>query len=500
LTDDVLIESPVAAPQYVEASAPPAQVCDRCHNLIHHSEGVSAPSPTIDSIGAFLDESPHTRNRIYHVIDAADFPMSIIPGIYKALSVQRQRSKNRRAKTVKYKYGKRMTTISFVVTRSDLLAATKEQVDSKMQYIRNILLSTLRIKSEDVRLGNVHMISAHRGWWTKSVKGDIREHGGGIWVVGKANVGKSSFIQTCFPKSSKDLEKVEELLNQRQTGFNPLREVDVSILNSDNLLPPAPREELFPTLPIVSPLPGTTVSPIRIPFGRGKGEVIDLPGLHRETLQSFVKDEHKANLIMTTRVSPKRLTIKPGQSLLLGGGLIRITPVDSMNVILAACFLPLETHVTKTEKAIEVQTQNRAYVGKTIMRDGTGDILSSAGVFELNFDTTRNHLPAVVKKILDDKSIPSPYRVMSMDLLIEGCGWIELTAQIRARENPETSTMLPKVEAFSPHGKYIGSRPPMESWAFIAQKRDSDKRKNGSDRPMRQNISQKKRELHSSKL
>jgi hypothetical protein len=500
LTDGVLIESPVAA---VEASASPAQVCDRCHNLVHHNEGVSAPSPTIDSIGAFLDESPHTRNRIYHVIDAADFPMSIIPGIYKALSLQRQRSRNRRAKTVKYKYGKRMTTISFVVTRSDLLAATKEQVDSKMQYVRNILLRTLRIKSEDVRLGNVHMISAHRGWWTKTVKEDMREHGGGIWVVGKANVGKSGFIQTCFPKSSKDLEKVEELLNQRQTGFNPLGEVDTSILNSESLLPPAPREELFPTLPIVSPLPGTTVSPIRIPFGRGKGEVIDLPGLHRETLQNFVKDEHKADLIMTTRVSPERLTIKPGQSLLLGGGLIRITPVDAVDVVLAACFLPLETHVTKTEKAIEVQTQKRAYIGKNITRDGTGDILSSAGIFELNFDVTQNHLPTIVKKILDDKGIqprPLPYKVMSIDLLVEGCGWIELTAQIRVRENPKTSTTLPKVEAFSPHGKYIGSRSPMESWAFIAQKRDSEKRKNGSGRPKRQTISQKKRELHSSKL
>lgn len=521
-------------------TTPPTQVCDRCHNLLHHNQGESAPSPTVDSIRALLEESPHKSNRVYHIVDAADFPMSLIPNIYSALDLQEQRSKNRRAKTEKYKKGKKMTTVSFVITRSDLLAATKEQVDSMMQRVRKIILDVLGLKQEDVRLGNVHMISAHRGWWTKKVKEEIREHGGGIWVVGKVNVGKSSFISSCFPKDSKNLEKVAELLRRRQEAesVEAAAAVDDSVLlNSDSLLPPAPREELYPTLPVVSSLPGTTVSPIRIPFGQGKGEMIDLPGLDRGGLQDFLKDEHKSDLIMTKRIKPERLTIKPGQSLLLGGGLIRITPVlDGTEAVpvLAACFVPIDTHVTKTQKAIEIQSNQRPYnpgrQAEAIVKDGVfgSDIISSAGIFELDTDVTHNHLPRRMKKRLEDQGIkppPLPYKVMSRDLLIEGCGWIELTAQIRAKTlesssssgsdddsgsgdsddtsksepTPNPKPVLPRVEVFSPHGQHIGSRIPMETWNFIEEKKLRDKRKK-KGRPQRQNISQKKRASHGAKV
>jgi genetic interactor of prohibitins 3, mitochondrial len=394
-----------------------------------------------------------------------------------------------------------MTTIDFVITRSDLLAATKDQVDSKMAYMRSVLLDALKIKGEDVRLGNVHMISAHRGWWTKNVKDEIREHGGGIWVVGKVNVGKSSFIETCFPKDSNNLEEVEELLNHGQEANHHIQANNQALLDSDSVLPPAPPEAVYPVLPVVSSLPGTTVSPIRIPFGRGRGEVIDLPGLHRGTLQEFVKDEYQASLVMTKRVNSEKCSIKPGQSLLLGGGLIRITSVDPNDVVLAACFVPLETHVTNTQKAIEMQTQKRPYPGVNIMKDRVSGALSSAGIFELKWDVTRSHLPTSVKKRLEDQGVPPrplPYKVMSADILVEGCGWIELTAQVRTRRDPIVSNTSPKVEVFSPNGGHIGFRPPIQAWEFIAQKL-SDKRKKGR-RPSRQSISQKKRAHHSPEL
>lgn len=429
--------------------------------------------------------------------------MSLVPNIYEALDLQEQRSRNRRAKKEKYSGGRKLPTISFIITRSDLLAATKEQVDSKMQYMRGVLREALGLADEDVRLGNVHMISAHRGWWTKHVKEEVREHGGGIWVVGKANVGKSSFIEACFPKDSKNLEKLADLLERRREEPDVLSQRNDALLDSDSLLPPAPREDLYPTLPVVSSMPGTTVSPIRIPFGRGKGEMIDLPGLDRGGLQDFVRDEHKLELIMTKRKKPERLTIKPGQSLLLGGGLIRITPVDPEGPVLAACFLPLEAHVTKTEKAIEMQAQRRRYPGKQdIMKEGVGEMMSSAGVFELKWDVTQTHLPTTIKKLKEDKGIPPPpmpYKVMSADLLIEGSGWVELMEQIRTKVEPGVSKPLPKVEVFSPNGQHIGLRPPLEAFYFIHQKRVKDKRKKGARRG-RQPISHKKRTLHTSKL
>lgn len=536
------------ATKIVAATAPPTQVCDRCHDLIHHNKGVPAPTPTIESIRALLEESPHSRNRVYHVIDAADFPASLITGIYRALDLQYQRSKNRRSKTEKFKHGKRMTTISFVITRADLLAPTKEKADSLMQRVRRILLDRLHLDPDDVRLGNIHMISSHRGWWTKKVKEEIREHGGGIWVVGKANVGKSSFITTCFPKDSRNLEKVAELLARRQQEPELPSTQESPELDTDSLLPPAPREELFPTLPVVSSLPGTTVSPIRIPFGRGKGEMIDLPGLERGNLHEFVKDGYKRDLIMTKRMKPTQLSIKPRQSLLLGGGLVKITPWrpsssegpeneprnDSENegdaeppTVLAANFTPLEAHVTRTEKANEILRGERTYNtggggrGTQVIRPDMLHMVSSAGVITLSTDVTRNHLPRRIQKELEDHGTPPPplpYRVFATDILIEGVGWVELTAQVRVRRlvedlndptalgetEEERRRHLPRVEVFSPNGRHIQTRAPLETYRFIEEKKRRDKRKlsleSGSHRPQRQSISIKKRAAHGAKV
>ncbi|EAW06892.1 uncharacterized protein ACLA_085890 [Aspergillus clavatus NRRL 1] len=481
----MLEDAAVTASQYLEKSKAPVQICDRCHDLVHHNKAVSAISPSIYSIGELLKESPHRDNRIYHVVDAADFPMSLVDNIYEALSIQEPRSRNRRASIEKYRGGKKLPTISLIITRSDLLAATKEQVDSRMEYIRTLLRDTLNLSTEQARLGNVHMISAHRGWWTKQVKEEIRKHGGGIWVVGKANVGKSSFIEACFPKDSRNLEKIAELVERRKEESNVPTFKNIA-LGFNSLLPPAPREDLYPVLPVVSSVPGTTVSPIRIPFGHGKGEMIDLPGLDRGQLENYVRDEHKRDLTMTKRKKPERYTIKPGQSLLLGGGLIRITAENPDHLIMAACFIPIEAHVTNTEKAIEMQALQRPYPGEKIMKDDAAATISSAGSFELKWDVTRSHLPISIAKAVEDlgKPIPRlPYKVMSTDILIEGCGWVELTVQVRSgsvSDESESSTSFPRVEVFSPNGQHVSSRPPIECWNFIADKKAADKRKNPS--------------------
>ncbi|KAF7591384.1 hypothetical protein BBP40_001610 [Aspergillus hancockii] len=499
---DALLENAAfTAKQYIEKSRSFSQVCDRCHDLLHHNKAVPAISPTIHSIAAYLDESPYKYNRIYHVVDAADFPLSLVDNIYEALSIQEQRSRNRRASTEKYRGGKKLPTISFVITRSDLLAPTKEQVDSKMEYVRSVLRESLAKSSEGFRLGNVHMISAQRGWWTKKVKEEISDHGGGIWVVGKANVGKSSFIEACFPKDSKNLERIAELVERRQAE-SEISTHNAVALSSDILLPPAPQEDLYPVLPVVSSLPGTTVSPIRIPFGRGRGEMIDLPGMDRGGLTYYVRDEHERDMIMTKRKKPDRYTIKPGQSLLLGGGLVRITPVNPDDVLMAACFIPIEAHITKTEKAVEMQAGQRDYPGENIVKDGLSNAIASAGVFDLKWDVTQSHLPTAIAKAVADKRIkppPLPYKVMSADILVEGCGWVELTAQIRAKStDSESPRSLPQVEIFTPNGKHVGVRRPFECWNFITEKQASEKRKKAARG--RQSIGQKKRAHHTSKV
>lgn len=483
-----------AAAKYLFTSTPPVQVCDRCHDLTHHNKAAPAPSPSIYAIRELLNESPHKENHVYHILDAVDFPMSLIRGIYDVLSIKEQRSRNRRSKTEKYKGGRKMPDITFVITRADLLAPRPEMVDSKMEYMRAVLRDAIWNEPEDVRLGNVHMISCFRGWRSSQLRELVGKRGGGAWVVGKTNVGKSQFIETCFPKDSRNLEKIADLVNRRQAeGGTPAQQYDP--VDPDALLPPAPREDLFPALPVVSSLSGTTVSPIRIPFGRGKGEIIDLPGLQRDGLEDHVVDEHKGDLTMTSYLrTPARHTIRKERSLLLGGGLVRVKPANPNQEVLAACFVPIETHVTRTDKAIEMQTQKRPYPKTNLMKPGVGGIIRQAGSYKLRWDVTHSHLPRSLAKAVHDRgvTIPElPYRVFAADLLVQGCGWVELTAQVRTKSmtGPED---VPQVEVFTPNGRHVGWRRPINCYSYVADR--IHKKKTRTPARGRQNIGMKKRQ------
>ncbi|KAH0405644.1 hypothetical protein KCU90_g24879, partial [Aureobasidium melanogenum] len=182
-----------------EQSQKQTPICDRCHNLLHHHTGVPIFHPSIDSIRSIIEDSPHKNNHIYHILDAADFPMSLIPNLMNRLDLPSLRTQNRRSKHKKY-VRDRVADVSFIVTRSDLLAPNKEQVDSLMPYLRETLRDALGRTGRNVRLGNMRCVSAKRGWWTKQVKEDIWERGGAAWMVGKVNVGKSNLFEVAFPK------------------------------------------------------------------------------------------------------------------------------------------------------------------------------------------------------------------------------------------------------------------------------------------------------------
>jgi genetic interactor of prohibitins 3, mitochondrial len=562
-------------------------LCDRCHNIKHHDTGVSIHHPSIYSIQDTIFESPHKHNHVYHVIDAADFPMSLIPGLHKILHITPQRSLNRRSKTGRYYHGQK-TEVSFIITRSDLLAPKKEHVDSMMPYLRDVLRDALGRAGKDARLGNIRCVSAKQSWWTKELKEDIWKRGGGGWMVGKANVGKSQLFGEIFPKgrrgvvpfeglrspaptpriqesrvvdggviappekivdstetnvadeqtalaaedksgntvetSTKDSIAEEgsaalELELDEKTNFSPIMEdapagnmtalenreqleaPSDEYLDTSSLLPPAQEETDYPEMPLVSSLPGTTASPIRVPFGNGRGELIDLPGLARGDIELHVQPEHRSSLIMRSRIRPEQQVIKPGQSLLLGG-FIRITPTTPDVIFLAYTFNPLKPHLTSTERAIGTQTQTREANVENISVPGTGEKIASAGTFHLKWDVTRQRTgPVTSREAAKIKVENLPYRVMAADILIESVGWVEITAQIRKRpgtmlreeekekkdaewawkgeerawgEKEREEEIIdpdwPTVEVFSPEGRFIGVRKPLNAWLNFAVK------------------------------
>ncbi|KAM5351991.1 hypothetical protein ACJ41O_004714 [Fusarium nematophilum] len=519
----------------VAPKAPPPEkqpVCERCHNLQHHSTSsdtakIAMYHPTVESLRETIEESPHKYNHIYHVIDAADFPMSLIPRLNVLMGDIPMRTRNRRSRASKFQKD-RQTELSFIITRSDLLGPTKEMVDSMMPYLREVLRDTLGRLGGRVRLGNVNCVSARRGWWTKDVKEDIWRRGGAGWMVGKVNVGKSQLFEAVFPKGrmgrGKDGERAsvstypretvnaESIAADRDGETDPWEDVDVG-----DLLPPPQPAKNYPDMPLVSSLPGTTASPIRVPFGNGKGELIDLPGLARSDLDLFVKEECRQSMIMKKRIVPEQISLKPGKSLILGGGLIRITPKTPNMVFLAYNFTPLEEHLTHTDKAIGFQQQTRESAGvPSIMLPEVGNKMKHAGTFRLSHDVTKKRAGPLTRKnavgLMVDRL---PFRVLSTDILIEGVGYVELVAQVRAQDvavqaipperaarptddqvgrkemdtadpfaaltaqrrdakpvvkqkpkepEPPPEPDWPAVDVYSPEGRFIGSRRPIHGW------------------------------------
>ncbi|KAH8146365.1 uncharacterized protein LAJ45_09558 [Morchella importuna] len=63
---------------------PPPRIprCARCHAMQHHNTAPPLPSyPTLETLTGLLAASRHRRNHIYHLIDAADLPMSLQPDL-----------------------------------------------------------------------------------------------------------------------------------------------------------------------------------------------------------------------------------------------------------------------------------------------------------------------------------------------------------------------------------------------------------------------------------
>lgn len=570
LSDESGGQPPPSAPPQ---SSPSTPICDRCHYLIYQSRGTSIAHPSMQSIEQIISESPHKLNHIYHVLDAADFPLSLIPNFQSALRLPRLRTRNRRSKSINYIRG-RVAEVSFIITRSDLLAPKKEQVDALLPYLREVLRDALGKSGKDLRLGNVRCVSAHRGWWTRTVKEEVYKRGGAGWVVGKVNVGKSALFEAVFPKGrggegvdvrairdkeKRDVESYTPMTDilpvERAEDLPPVRsdgdagfaglpaeineshdpaainsksekyttfdassdenlgtvdpegkefqESELEMLNNttsqdlegddepifddDSLLPPLQAETAYPDMPIVSSLPGTTASPIRIPFGNGKGELVDLPGVHRSSLETFVDAEHRLVLIMKSRVIPEQLTIKPGQSILLSG-LIRITPKTDDLIVLAHPFVPLTPHVTATDKAVAIQTgldprTGEAYVGSvsTIATQSAQSTVKSAGSFTLKWDVTKAQSgPLTARDAGKMRAKNLPFIIYGADILIEGVGWVELTCQVRNRRKSfitesvkdafgegilkrEVEAGPPEVEVWSPEGKFVDVRMPMNA-------------------------------------
>jgi len=200
--------------------------------------------------------------------------MSLLPKVHSLLDLMPLRSQNRRAKHSRF-YDDKKTEMSFIVTRSDLLAPRKDQVDSLMPYLSEALRDALGRTARNVRLGNVRCVSAKRSWWTSELREDIWKRGGAGWLVGKANVGKSQLFDAVFPKGrmdwvppkkeisvpvyprlldvlgSKQAEEIADAGQSQAESTEDGLEEEAEDLDEFSLLPPPQRESIYPAMAVV---------------------------------------------------------------------------------------------------------------------------------------------------------------------------------------------------------------------------------------------------------
>ncbi|KAG4305624.1 hypothetical protein PORY_001180 [Pneumocystis oryctolagi] len=292
-------------PKFLRDKAQKRLLCQRCHNLIHHSTlsteflTHSETLSSADWVSALLKEK---NALVIHVIDSIDFPHSYIPELYSLLG------KNAR--------------IFYVISKIDIICQKKHMLGKIRNYFISEMAKIVHSIEKKV-VSSVILTSAVKGWGIDQLITSINEYKAkksNLYFIGMTNVGKSSIIS-----------KFSSQVGYKET-------------------------------PTVSFLPNTTINPININvnklgnlFGSVKA-VVDTPGLSALDRQLFkYVDYNNLKVYVPKKKFPKTkpLVMKAGQSIIIER-IIRIDHLETLNIdnrliITPYTFLPI--HLTNTKKA-----------------------------------------------------------------------------------------------------------------------------------------------------
>lgn len=427
-------------------------LCNRCRSLLHYQNTtVQGPDATFAQAAEVIAKSPFKRIHVYHIIDAADFPMSVLPNARKAILAGLNDLKDGKKKDV---------SLSFVITRADLLMPTEQKVTSLMTYIRRVLSSYLDDADKEKTLKDLRIVSAKNGWTTERLKDEIRGRKGGVVFLGKTNVGKSRLYEAVFPKRGK-----KDLAMKKGFGRGDLEEQADGIEDDFDFYVQNGKRVRYPEMPLASKVPGTTVGPIVIDFAAGRGQLIDLPGFSRGGLMKYLKQDYVKQTVMVDRVNPERYIVPPGKTFLLGG-LVTVRPLQPTKgrpvTLEVAVFSNVPGHVAKEEKIegflnpeSESESAKRDFLWA---KKAAVESFKSAGTFKLTDDITKRRSGPLVEGMGEDKFKNVSFRIYATDIVVEGFGWLEISAQV-GKDDPH-----PEIEVLSPNGESILQRETMKAY------------------------------------
>ncbi|KAJ2454408.1 nitric oxide associated protein 1 [Coemansia sp. RSA 2336] len=364
-------------------------ICQRCHTLKHHNQVERPWKEGIISDPRVLRFLQYKSNiMIVVVCDLFDIPGSLIPHLGDII-------------------GSRHPVI-LVANKSDLLPKDFHHQRLMMWFKRFS-------KSLEVNIKSIHFVSALKNVGIRELAAEIMEYrrpGQDVYMVGRANVGKS------------------ELIN----GL-----LRISIGGTAHRV-------------LASHIPGTTMGLYGIPLHRFSKALVptsgvehqdrrtylyDTPGVFSsKSIVSYLTNEELKMVVCTKRISPFTYFLEKGKSVMLGG-LGRIDLVDGPSRVLVTIFSVIRPHFTRISRADELA--NRMRVGEqTILQPPVGD-------------SERLKWFPHQKVALEHEFEGTHKRNASLDVVFAGVGWIAITGQF-----PRA-----KIRVYSPFGAGVGVRPPM---------------------------------------
>ncbi|KAF4729750.1 nitric oxide associated protein 1 [Perkinsus olseni] len=260
------------------------------------------------------------------LVDILDFESSIVPELFESC-----RQKNLQASLAGFSPPHSNWQVMFVINKIDGIPFYEKKKHQIRQWATRM---SRQIKNS--HWSDVVLVSSLNGTGFAELEERMRQYLSSdkprwIYIVGRVNTGKSTFVNRWL----------------RHIGYTHLGTVNYKRGTGGITR---------------SPVPGTTMQFVTFGLPR-KFRLVDSPGIpSKAQLTSFLddpKDLYDLSLCRQHPVRPVTHTIKPGRSLIIGGGLARIdhkgASTQGMHAqpIFLSCFLSnkITLHVIDTKKA-----------------------------------------------------------------------------------------------------------------------------------------------------
>ncbi|KAJ2681668.1 nitric oxide associated protein 1, partial [Coemansia sp. RSA 1285] len=369
-------------------------ICQRCYNLKHYTRLDHSWKKDIVSDPRALHFLRYRSNLLVIVVcDIFDIPGSFIPHLGQFI-------------------GERHPVI-LVANKTDLLPKDfhEERVRMWIRRFTNIL---------DLNIKNIHLVSSRKNIGVRDLAANILEHrrpGQNIYMVGRANVGKSELINALLRISIGG--SAHRVLGSHVPGTTmglagiPLRYFVKALVPAEGARPQDRQTNLY-----------------------------DTPGMFsNKSIVAFLNNEELKLAFCSKRIIPLSYILGLGKSVLLGG-LARIDLVEGPSRVFVTIFSTIRPHFTNIQRADEL-VEGMASGKQSVLKPPTGDSerLKSFPKHQIAVEHTFEGLHK---------------HHATLDVAFTGIGWIAITGQF-----PEA-----KIRVYTPDGVGASVRPPLMPFEY----------------------------------